>query len=369
MDVLETPNSRQSASGFAKGSVRAGDQLLVGSVPFGSAREVFTVCSEYFDGNLRCLSDGEFGDRIWWHNFLARFVFHGHPDIETVQRPAPVNGYPNWKPRDLKDMWHFKLRAGVRAIKLDELGYAKHAIHSYETFALLKEMGRVPRERRFQVNLPLTSSAIGVFFNDSRDFAIMAAAYEDAARREVASMLEVIPAHDLVILWDVCVEILDLEGALPWMPKTGAMERSAAAAENIVAHVPRDVATGFHLCYGTLPRWPMTELKSIHTQVTLANELTRRSGRPVELLHLVLPKEPTAAFFEGALDLQLGGANLYLGLIHDDDTLADNIARVRLAEKYLPSFGTAYVCGFGRRSREDSLKLLARHRELAHALA
>ena len=82
---------------------------------------------------------------------------------------------------------------------------------------------------------------------------------------------------------------------------------------------PTDVAVGYHLCYGTLPRWPMVELRTIGTQVTLANALIERSGRPIEVLHLVIPKSPTESFFNGSEDLKANGADLYLGLIHEDE--------------------------------------------------
>jgi hypothetical protein len=64
-------------------------QLLVGSIPLSSALEVFRTAGDYFGDNLAAMPDGEFGDRIWWHNYLARYVYHGHPDIKTIKRPAP----------------------------------------------------------------------------------------------------------------------------------------------------------------------------------------------------------------------------------------------------------------------------------------
>jgi hypothetical protein len=97
--------------------------------------------------------------------------------------------------------------------------------------------------------------------------------------------------------------------------------------------------------------------------------LIEESGRPIQVLHLVIPKSPTKDFFRGAEDLKANGADLYLGLIHEDDSIEDNLARVRMARKFFPSFGTSYVCGFGRRSVEDTKRLLSRHRDVAAALA
>ena len=129
-------------------------QLLVGSLPLRSALDVFTTAGDYFEENLAFMPDGEFGDRIWWHNYLARYAYHGHPDIKTIKRPAPIDGFPNWKPRDLSDMWLFEVQDGVSSVKLPELGYAKWAAASYETFSLLRDEGKIPKSRKFQVNLP-----------------------------------------------------------------------------------------------------------------------------------------------------------------------------------------------------------------------
>lgn len=346
------------------------EQLLVGSVPLKSAWEVFSTCCSHIGNNLAFIPDGEFGDRILWHIYLARYVYNGHPGIETTNRPSPSNGYPEWRPRNhTDDMWNFKVKPETDDIRFDELGYAKHAITSYEILNLMKELGKVPAELKLQVNIPLTKSAISVFFHDENDHPVVAAGYEDAAVNEVNKMLEVIPASDIVILWDVCVEILHMEGLLPWMSRDHLVERNTDTVANIMPHIPEDVGIGYHLCYGTLPTWPMAPLGTVKTQVTLANALIEKSGRKIDFMHLVLPKDPTGEFFQGVEALDLKGAALYLGLIHDDDRLEDNIARVKIAEKYFSEFGTGYVCGFGRREPGATTKLLERHAQLAQALA
>jgi hypothetical protein len=108
-------------------AVKKTSQLLVGSIPLRSAFDVFTTASDYFGDNLASMPDGEFGDRIWWHNYLVRYVYHGHLDIKPIKRPAPIDGIPNRRPRDLSDMWLFEVQDGVTSIKLPELGYAKWA--------------------------------------------------------------------------------------------------------------------------------------------------------------------------------------------------------------------------------------------------
>jgi len=38
---------------------------------------------------LAYMPDGEVGDRRYWIDGLAYRVFNGHPEIETLRRPAP----------------------------------------------------------------------------------------------------------------------------------------------------------------------------------------------------------------------------------------------------------------------------------------
>ena len=53
----------------------------------------------------------------------------------------------------------------------------------------------------------------------------------------------------------------------------------------------------------------------------------------------------TDAFFAPLKNLKPRGARVYLGVIHHMDGFKERIA---LARKYLPEFGLAAYCGFGR---------------------
>src|ERR1700722_11674223 len=139
------------------------DVLLVGSVPLDTSEEVFRAISESGIGtSMPCFPDGEIGDRLWWIVMLSRRVFHGHPDIETLKRPAPIDGVPNWRAVDARDNWSFRVRPGVQEVHLEDpgwgLGYARDAANSYFVFKTLREKGIIPAGTRFQVSLPLTYS-------------------------------------------------------------------------------------------------------------------------------------------------------------------------------------------------------------------
>ena len=68
--------------------------MLVGSVPLETAEEVFKEFGSPLGRYLRALPDGEVGERQYWVVRMQFRVFHGHPDLETVKRPAPDSVLP-----------------------------------------------------------------------------------------------------------------------------------------------------------------------------------------------------------------------------------------------------------------------------------
>ena len=72
------------------------------------------------------------------------------------------------------------------------------------------------------------------------------------------------------------------------------------------------------------------------------------------------------AYFHPLLNLlQANETELYLGLVHDSDTLDENRARMETANKYIEKFGIATECGLGRRNPMAIPRLLRLHVELA----
>ena len=135
------------------------DLLLVGSIPLNTVQDVFETCADIVGDHTPYIPDGEVGDRIWWVNYLAYRIFNGHPDIETLRRPAPIDGYPQWKPTGLGNIWEFTLKPGTQALRFLDLDYATAAHNSYGIFCLLREAGKIPAGVKFLVCLPLTNSA------------------------------------------------------------------------------------------------------------------------------------------------------------------------------------------------------------------
>ncbi|MGG7380789.1 hypothetical protein ACQ7B2_19260, partial [Escherichia coli] len=71
------------------------------------------------------------------------------------------------------------------------------------------------------------SSALNGFKADfAGDYPIAARGFEDLVVRELKRLIAEIPPAELAIQWDVCYEVLDLEGVLAWTPD-GAWQRFA----------------------------------------------------------------------------------------------------------------------------------------------
>ena len=81
----------------------SGSVLLVGSIPGDDAAEVLGSCGPGVGSYVTGLPDGETGYRRMWIHFLAVKLFHGHPALETVQRPQPVAGQERWHADDYRE--------------------------------------------------------------------------------------------------------------------------------------------------------------------------------------------------------------------------------------------------------------------------
>jgi hypothetical protein len=64
------------------------------------------------------------------------------------------------------------------------------------------------------------------------------------------------------------------------------------------------------------------------------------------------------AFYAPFDRLKIGKARVYLGLIHSMDSYEQ---RLKVARKFLPEFGLAAYCGFGRTPPEQMPQVLQDH--------
>jgi hypothetical protein len=358
---------------------RTGVVHLVGSVPLESAEEVFRVCAGELGSLVSAFPDGEVGERKYWTFYLPTRTYSAHPDLEAVN--APAGGQVRQPAREAskeewnRSWWTFKLRPGVTRLTFDGLHYVEEATRSYEVFRRLRASGEIPTGARFQVSLPATGSAVMGFFARPEDWPVVYDAYRRAIRSEVSQIATAIPHEDLVIQWDIASEVRDvLAGDRPllaWSPQTSLEEkwqRHLGDMSHLSGDIPEDVVLGYHFCFGTWGGWPKSDAPDMAVCVRLANEAVARAGRRVDYVHMPVMPNADDAFFAPLRDLAIGGTRPYLGIVLDDGLDAFE-RRARAANRYLPDFGIASYCGWGREDPSSVPSILASLRDSAERLS
>lgn len=334
----------------------ADDLLLVGSIPLETPEEVFRTFGAPLGGSLAYMPDGEVGDRRYWIDGLAYRVFNGHPEIETLKRPAPdENGVEQWRPRGMDDQFRFRVRPGVERVRFGDpgwrLGYARDAVSSYFVFRQLKKEGVIPSSVRFQACLPLTYSAVGLFFPEPADHPRIVPGFTEALAAEVAKMAEKMPADDLAIQWDLAVENRYVDVKLAQEGPEAARaeaQRLVEPTRQVCEAIPGETALGYHACFGTLNGWPSRQPPDLTGAVMLLNAAVAASGRRVDFVHFPTLGSAEETFFAPLKDLDAGDARVYVGAIHHMHGRAGLAGQLRTVRRYLPEFGLAAPCGFGR---------------------
>jgi len=325
---------------------------LVGSVPLASPEAVFRAVADEIGDRLRRIPDGETGPRSDWIVWQLP-VFTTQRQLEVVP-PGPNS----WRP-----LPRVRLADGARAesVTFGALGYADAALSSYRVFARLKRDGVVPVACRFQVCLPTPLAPISAFVVPEHQ-ELLEPVYEEQLLGELRTILQELPHDQLALQWDTNFEFGMLEGVFPvWFgdAKSGILERLL----RISRHVPPDVPIGYHLCYGDVQHRHFKEPVDAGKLVEVANALAASLGRPLNWIHLPVPRERVdEAYYAPLRDLRLRAeSELYLGLLHHTDGVEGTSRRMEIAHRFVSGFGVATECGWGRRPAATIPDLLRIH--------
>jgi hypothetical protein len=334
--------------------------LLVGSLPSDSTERALRSAAEFFGDLVFALPDGETGPRAGWVSYERERLVRPNEGVVTLAETESPTGLP----RHAYETPVFGIRPGVDEVRFGSWPRIDDAIASYATFSALTAAGVIAPGLRFQVGLPFPSSAMNGFKADfARDYPVAARAFEDLVARELVRLTAAIPPSDLAIQWDMAYETQDIEGVLAWTSE-GAWERFAGPVTRLTRLIPDEVLVGYHLCYGTFPEWPMYEARDMGLMVRMANFAVAMSGRRVDWLHLAGPRylrSEDRSFFRPLVDLEPGDARVYLGIVLPIDGVAGLRRRVATASRYLPDFGVAMYCGFGRQPGADGTETMREH--------
>jgi hypothetical protein len=127
------------------------------------------------------------------------------------------------------------------------------------------------------------------------------------------------------------------------------------------------VELGYHFCYGDNNHKHSLEPRDMSVMVDLANALIAALHRPVDFMHMPVPRDRADdAYFAPLAQLAIPpSTELYLGLVHFTDGEAGTRRRIAAASKVRTDFGIGTECGFGRRPSETIVPLLELHKKVA----
>ena len=255
-------------------------------------------------------------------------------------------------------------------MRFDNIFYADHAIKSYAVFAELKRQGVIPAQVKFQVDLVPAHSVIWLYVQEDLHPAVDKL-FNDAVLREIDKIAAAIPHDQLAIQFDIASAVFArLERNQPssyGKTKLEMQETFAGIVVRLANHVPADIDLMFHFCYGDAGHKHVVEPTDMGDMVEFANRLTARVTRPIQMIHMPVPRgRSDDAYFAPLKQLALKPqTQLCLGLVHYTDGVAGTRARLATAKKYAKGFSIGTECGFGRRDPATLEELLRIHAEVA----
>lgn len=338
--------------------------FLVGSISLPDAATVFRDVGGNLGHAIQRVPDGETGERLGWLEWLGPYLA-AHPLLQAVGSEG------DWRNDTAPDKWKhntwYRLKDGadVGDVRFDDIGYARHAIASFADFSAAKQSGAMPDHVRMMIAIPSPFNAANQHFAPDQR-ALLEPAWEAGLLAEVDAIAAALPHDQIAIQWDCAHDMQAYDGAREtWFdpPQQGVVDRLIRVGN----HVPADIEMGYHLCYGSFGGKHFVEPKDAAAMVDLTNGVAAGLTRDLQWVHMPVPVErDDDAYFEPLNALRIGEeTRIYLGLIHDTDGEAGTERRLATAAKYLPSFGIATECGFGRRPPESIGDLLALHARLA----
>jgi hypothetical protein len=330
---------------------------LLGSASMESASQAMETFAKVLGPALMWIPDGE-TDRPWMP-WLAP-IFETHPQLEASdefdRRTFTTRKY------------RVKKTVDPDAFRFDSLPHAAVALKSYSTFSALKAEGKIPAHCKFLFPIATPAPPVRRYIVDA-DQALVEKRYEEALIREVQSLASAIPAGELAIQWD-STQMVQIEQGRPTSKGATRDEILATVADDLVRlgeGVPRDVDLIYHLCYGDSGHKHVVEPSTLAHAVALVNRIALKITRPVQLIHMPVPRDRSDdAYFEPLRDLKLqAGTQLCLGLVHLTDGVPGTRKRIETAKKFRSEFVIATECGMARRPASAMVPLLKVQAEVA----
>ena len=340
---------------------------LVGSAPVQEPVQMFEMACRHVGSHIRRLGDGEIGERNAWIRW--QFAKLGQCPQLALSAATRYLG---------RTVEQYEILHADRPLELVSPGYARAALDSYAAFRQARAAGVVPAHVRFMVGLPTPLSVVTLYVAPGSRRQVLEA-YQARLLSELRQITAAIPAHDLSIQWEVCIEFGILEGLWSYLDEEadpGGVDSSwSAGIAGHVCHlarqVPEAVELGFHLCYGDAGHQHFVEPEDATHLAWLSRQILNTVERRVSWIHMPVPRDrDDVEYFKPLAGLALSDATeLYLGLVHETGGVAATRRRIAAAQQVVPRFGVATECGLGRRDLHSLPDLLDQHAALAAPIA
>ena len=201
------------------------------------------------------------------------------------------------------------------------------------------------------------------FYGHKKIRGILEEAYQLALFSELNHICSTIPHEHLAIQWETVSEFAVLEGLFESGLEGDVMDELTRRVAHLVDSVPTSTEAGIHLCYGDSGHKHFCEPRDAGYLAEFAKGVLKYTQRPVDWIHLPVPKErDDADYFRPLADLNIGDrTELYLGLVHMTGGMEGTERRIDAAQIHVSHFGIATECGLARRGKETIPKLLDQH--------
>lgn len=335
---------------------------LVGGLKAPDAETAMRTAGAILGRHLVAVSDGETGERNQWIGWqVAKLTALDGIEMAGMKATsAPENEEYSGFPALAVDR-------SVQELPARSLGYADAAEASYAVFRRLREEGALPEELKFQVSVPTAYASTVAWIRDE-DQEHFFGPYERAIASEVEEIARALDPEDLVVQYDVAVEIGVLSGAFVAAGELAEKRFIVEALKRALATPAGGAERGLHLCYGDYKHRHF----AVPRDLSLCVELANGAGAEADFIHMPADRDTgrDPAYFEPLRDLE--ARRLALGVVdyEGDEERTRELIRAAATGSGGMEFAVATECGMARiderEGAEPSLeRLLELHARVA----
>lgn len=313
---------------------------LVGGLKAPDAETSMRMAGAILGRYLHAVTDGETGERDQWIGWQVGKL----TSIDGIE----LVGTKSTSARDNEEYSAFPALAVDRSIgelPARSLGYADAAESSYPVYKRLRDEGALPAGVKFQISVPTAYASVVAWVREE-DQEHFFPVYARAMANEVDEIAGVVDADDLVIQYDVAVEIGALNEAFAAAGALADKRFIVDALEGALASPRQDVERGLHFCYGDYKHRHFT----VPPDLSLCVELANAAGTRADFVHMPADRETgrDPAYYEPLRDLTL--RRLALGVVdyEGDEQRTRELIAAAAAGSGGMEFAVATECGMAR---------------------